>query len=298
MLIDKIEELDRALYKAFGDLHENKSHLCGNEQEVAERLIAVYKRDYELLNAEEFIDVDKKIEELKIKRSKELEAVKLERERLSAEIERERAILFEQLAMQRDKELEAVKLEHEKLMAEIAGERTKIEQELETLNTVIKEEWKVKREEMTPKDLPKKWWQRHARPNYAKELAEKAADIELDEYFDEREQAIKDKDEGRKDFKALLEEILPQPKLPHRRKKWRKQLEALALIFGRKELTRKEAEEHIQSIIREADEEDNPAKAFEEPKNGTETPETDEAEEESKQKNKPAEGKEKHKKRG
>lgn len=54
MLIDKIKELDENLYKAFGELHENKSHLLGHENDVAECLIELYKLDYAIIRGKLF----------------------------------------------------------------------------------------------------------------------------------------------------------------------------------------------------------------------------------------------------
>ncbi|MDE6597251.1 MAG: hypothetical protein K2K60_01255 [Clostridia bacterium] len=67
MLIDKIDELNKALYKAFGELHENKGHINKPEHQegIANNIYALYMLDYKLIRGT-LTEEDKLADELDI----------------------------------------------------------------------------------------------------------------------------------------------------------------------------------------------------------------------------------------
>ncbi len=68
MLIDKIDELNKTLYKAFGELHENKGHINNPEHQegIANNIYALYMLDYKLIRGT-LTDKDKLADELDIR---------------------------------------------------------------------------------------------------------------------------------------------------------------------------------------------------------------------------------------
>lgn len=67
MLIDKIDELNKELYKAFGELHENKGHINNPEHQegIANNIYALYMLDFKLIRGT-LTDEDKLADELDI----------------------------------------------------------------------------------------------------------------------------------------------------------------------------------------------------------------------------------------
>ena len=204
--VDKLHELQKRFYAVCGELFKY-AEFVGEPMYnlMLEHYFAQYKREYELMNAEEFIEVDKMIEELKIERDKELEAVKLERDRQRLEllilrdktleeIKLERDKLSEELAIVRDREYEAVKLEHTELMAEIARKKEKLNNEIEILAETALLEAQIK----TDRIIPQCWRRFHIGrlhfgkicKNEAMQYAEESAGIEISQYLAMREQAI------------------------------------------------------------------------------------------------------------
>ena len=118
--ISKVHKLQQRFYKVCGELYKNVEFIGEPMYNLMlEHYFAQYKREYELMNAAEFIDVDKHIEALKAERDRELEAVKLERDKQKKllDITREREIkalelektkLAEELITIREKELEEI----------------------------------------------------------------------------------------------------------------------------------------------------------------------------------------------
>ncbi len=226
--ISKVHNLQKRFYEVCGELFKYMEFVGEPMYNLMlEHYFTQYKREYDLMNAAEFIEVDKKIEELKIERDKELEAVKLARdtqkielliasdkaieeikldrekqkkllemarEREIKEIDLERAKLSEELATIREKELEAVKLEHASLTAEIERKREKLNNEIYILWETVQREARIKAYRITPQ-----LWRRFnigrlhfgkVYKNEAMQYVEAAASIEAEEYLTEREQAI------------------------------------------------------------------------------------------------------------
>lgn len=136
MLIDRIKELNDSLYRALGELAENRSHV--NEEahltEIENNIFELYKMDYALIRGS-LAGIDNQVLELGLKKYK-----------TDCEYEIQKAIV-----------------------TELSAEKKSI---------------------LVPADLPKRWWQRRARPNTAKILAERELDIDVSEYYDGREKEI------------------------------------------------------------------------------------------------------------
>ena len=232
--VSKVHKLQQRFYKVCGELYKYLEYVGAPMYKLMlEHYFEQYKREYELMNAEEFIEVDKKIEELKAERDRELEAVKLlrdkqkidlemVREREVKAIELEKAKLTEQLAMQRERELEAVKLEHKALTAEIERKREKLNNEIDILwNTAVLEA-QIK----TSRIIPQSWRRFHIFgwhfgkicKNEAMEYAEISANNEIEAYLATRAQEISEESDE--------EEISgPEPLSRREYKRWQKQFE-------------------------------------------------------------------------
>lgn len=252
-LTQKLDELHDAYYRRFWKLEQNSDALPAPAVKfMQDVLYKQYVRDYELLMGEYGIETDKKIEELKI---------------------------------ERDKEIEAVKLEHEKLTAGIEEKRTAQNNEISLAAAVADKEHKMKLDEVVPDDLPKRWWQRKPRPNYAKRLAMQEVGIIVEDYFAKREQEIAMLEDRPAEIEALLKESLPCPRGRRARRRWEEEIAIVAATLERKLRCQEEAREQLGEAIRAADEA-TPAETFEEPQDNSEQQETPEQEEPAKPKRK------------
>lgn len=204
--ISKVHKLQQRFFKVCGELFEYMEYIGEPMYNLMlEHYFVQYKREYDLMNAAEFIEVDRQIEQLKIERDKELEAVKLERdknkklldmqrEKEIKEIDLERAKLSETLATIRERELEAVKLEHKELTAEIERKREKLNNEIEILAETAYLEARIKADRIIPN-----FWRRfhigklsfgRVCKNEAMQYAEQAASNEINEYLTMRAQEV------------------------------------------------------------------------------------------------------------
>ncbi len=240
--IDKLDELNEAYYKRFCDLKENFSLLPVEAYKaIAAAITKQYERDYKLLDGEEGLDTDKHIEELEKERAEQLGELQLIREKCIEEINAEREKELKEIENAREKQREEIEVEHTKalkelkltktkLLGEIEAQRFKQEEELKLLKAVVEAENTVKRATVIPKDLPRRWWQRYARPNYAKQLVEQVAEMDIDKYYDDREAEIVQREaeeEGVGYYITELLEELPRPRGRRARKKWSKGLDIL-----------------------------------------------------------------------
>lgn len=212
MLIDKIEELNSKLYRAFGDLKEHAGHLGDKKTEVVGNyLMELYERDFELIRGT-LTETDVEIGNLKNARTKALMGVK--------------------------------------------AEEKKLEQEEQIQADVIEEQFAIRRAQLVPADLPKRWWQRFARPNKAKELAVNEAILEVRDYFGEREARLRVKAEQQagevsSQAEAIYGELLSLFKKPRfrgvkaevKRAEWiealHKKAETIAVAISRRESAEK-----------------------------------------------------------
>lgn len=231
--IDKLHKLQVRFYEICGELGEHIEDVGEPMYNLMlQHYFDQYKREYELMNASEFIEADKQIEELKAERDRELEEVKLLRDTQKKQLEmvREEAIksldlqkarLSEELAMQREKELEEVKLEHEQLTAEIARKREKINNDIEILYETAVLEGQIKISRITPQSWRRchigKWHFGKVIKNEAMQYAEIAANKEIEEYLARRAEQLTD---------ILGEDVQEAEPLSEREyKRWEKRFE-------------------------------------------------------------------------
>lgn len=240
--IDKLDALNEAYYKRFCDLKENLSLLPVEAYKaISAALTKQYERDYKLLDGEEGLNTDKQIEALEKDRAEQLENLKLIREKCIEEINATREKELKEIENAREKQLEEIEVEHTKavkeikltkakLLGDIEAQRFKQDEELKLLKAVVTAENAVKRATVIPADLPQRWWQRYARPNYAKQLVQRVAEMDIDVYYDGREAEIirrEAAEAGAGSYIAALLEELPCPRSRRARKKWYKELEDL-----------------------------------------------------------------------
>lgn len=236
-LTKKLDSLNEEYYKKFWGLEQNRDAVPAPAfKYIQEVLYKQYVRDYELLMGEYGIETDKQIEELKIKR---------------------------------DKVLGKITLQYEKQAAALARAKDKLEKESALAAAIANAEHKMKLTQVVPDDLPKHWWQRWARPNYAKVLAQREVDIDVQEYFGEKENSIAELENRPAEIEELLREKIQCPRGRRARKRWEEDIAATAVILERKLRRREEAQEQLEEIIRAADEATN-VEAFEEPQDNTE----------------------------
>ncbi len=230
-LTQKLDGLNDEYYKRFYKLDENRDALAPVIKYMEEALSKQYMRDYELLMGEYGIETDKQIEELKIRR---------------------------------DKALGKITLQYEKQAAATARAKDKLDKESALAAAVANAEHKMKLDKIVPGDLPKRWWQRYARPNYAKVLAMREVDIEVKEYLGEKENSIAELENRPAAIEELLKEKLPCPRGRRARKRWEEEIATTAEILERKFRQREQLQEELDELIRAADEATS-AETFEEP---------------------------------
>lgn len=238
-LTTKLDELDEAYYKRFCKLKENFSLLPADQYEaMASDIKKQYDRDYKLLDGEQGINIDKQIEQLEKERAETLENLKLIREKAIEEMTTTREIELKKIEHAREKQLEELELEHTKAIKELNLERDKVlsdieeqrfkqAQELDLQKTVAKAENDIKRETVVPQDLPRRRWQRYARPNYAKELVKRIAEIEIDNYYDKRESELAQLESTPESYIGDLLSALPEPRGKRAREKWQTEIDKL-----------------------------------------------------------------------
>ena len=184
--------------KKFDTLKQGESVLTPEAYSaMAENLLKEYNREYSLNDGDEGLISDKKVETL---------------------------------GTQCDKELRELKLKHKRINAELKLQSDKLDYETELQSKIAAAKAELLMNELVPADLPKRWWQRRARPNYAKKLMLRELSVEINDYFTDREQEI-EKLEGKyleTDIAELLMSNLPQPKSKRARKKYKESIGKLA----------------------------------------------------------------------
>lgn len=238
-LTTKLDELDQAYYKRFSKLKENFPLLPADQYEaMAADIEKQYTRDYKLMDGEQGIAVDEQIEQLEKERAEKLEELKLIREKAIEEMTTTREIelkkiaharekLIEELELEHTKAIKELKLERDKTLSDIEAQRFKLSQELDLQKAVAKAENDIKRKTVVPQDLPRRWWQRYARPNYGKELVERAAEIEIDNYYDKRESELARLENAQGSYIGDLLNALPAPRGKRAREKWQTEIDKL-----------------------------------------------------------------------
>ena len=193
---NKNSNLYEEYIKKFDQLKEGESVLTPEAYlAMAANLLKEYNRDYAKNDGDDGIESDKQVETLGTRSDKELKELKLERKRINAELK-----------------LQSDKLDYEtELQSKIAAAKAELLMS-----------------ELVPADLPKRWWQRRPRPNYAKQLMLRELAVQIDDYFTDREQEI-EKLEGRNaDIAGLLMSNLVAPRGKRARKKYEENIRKLA----------------------------------------------------------------------
>ena len=135
---------------------------------------------------------------------------------------------MELLGTRGDKELKELKLERKRINAELKLQSDKLDYETELQSRIAAAKAELLMSELVPADLPKRWWQRRPRPNYAKQLMLRELSVEINDYFTDREQEI-EKLEGRNaDIAELLMSNLTAPKGKRARRKYEENIRKLA----------------------------------------------------------------------
>lgn len=137
----------------------------------------------------------------------------------------------ETLGTQYDKELKELKLEHRRINAALKLKSDKLDYETELQSRIAAAKAEMLMNELVPADLPKRWWQRTPRPNYAKQLMLRELSVEIDEYFAAREQEIEKLEGKYADIVGLLTRILPAPKGKRAKKKHEERIQQLTLYI-------------------------------------------------------------------
>lgn len=187
--------------KKFDTLKQGESVLTPEAYTaMAANLLKEYNREYAQNDGAEGIDSDKQVELLGTRCDKELKELQLERRRINAELK-----------------LQSDKFDYEcELQSRIAAAKAEL-----LMN------------ELVPADLPKRWWQRRARPNYAKKLMLRELSVEIDDYFTDREREIEKLEDKHldEDILGLLNAWLPAPKGKRSRQKHEERIKQLALYI-------------------------------------------------------------------
>lgn len=237
--VEKLDRLNQEYYKRFWELKDNKTALSAEQYHKMEEILHKhYMREYELLDGETGIETDKQIERLKMQRDSELEAISLQHERQLSDIEREK---------------EALRLERQKQLSEIRREEDALHMDLELAHDIAVQKNLLKREAVLPGELPKRWWQRHARPNRAKVLALQEVNIRVAEYFAEREDELEQLAGNAAETEELLSTLIPCPRGRRARRQWRQSIEAAAAELEHRLHHRVEAAAQLRAMIAAAD---------------------------------------------
>lgn len=274
--ISKVHKLQKRFFEVCGELFKYMEFIGEPMYNLMlEHYFAQYKREYELMNSAEFIEVDKYIEQLKIERDREIESVKLERDKQKKQldilrdkelkqIDLEKAKLYEELAIIRERELEAIRLEHKEQTAEIVRKKEKLDNEIEILAQTVYLEAKIKASRIIPQT-----WRRfrffklafgRVCKNEAMIYAEQSAFNEINDYLVMRAQEVmpySDTEEGEEPENEDAE-CEPHQMTKREYKRWQKEFEKQL----RKE--REEAQARIEKIMQEEEKPKHEADEIEE----------------------------------
>lgn len=264
-MLDEFQELTKKFIDAYWDIKENEQALPVDQREnMRVALLEQFNREYAILSGQDGLEQERK------KAAFELELAEIE------ELKRLRAAEI----------AEEYRIKHVELTAQTELKKIAIEAEQNTKSAILKKEAEIQRdtaieclnvkaEEMIPGDLPKRWWQRWARPNQAKELAYKKTDLELAGYFAEREgeiELLSAKNSGADDVLAValkeqiyeaLAGVRKMPRSKKKREKYEKKIQKQTdeLYMAFKRLTEAQAQEDwqkteadkLEDVIKQAD---------------------------------------------
>lgn len=198
---NKNSNLYEEYIKKFDMLKEGESVLTPEAYlAMAANLLKEYNRDYAKNDGDDGIESDKQVELLGTRCDKELKELKLERRRINAELK-----------------LQSDKLDYEtELQSRIAAAKAELLMS-----------------ELVPADLPKRWWQRRPRPNYAKQLMLRELAVQINDYFTDREREVMQLEDKHldDDILGLLNAWLPSPKGKRAKKKHEERIQQLALYI-------------------------------------------------------------------
>lgn len=186
-----------------------------------------------------------------------------------AQYEKAQEVLFKQYEREYNLLNDTEGLELDKQLAELALLRDKQETEIEIQEKTSDQEQKEKKERLIPNDLPRRWWQFRARPNYAKQLAAEEVQLEVDMYFGKRESEL-EQVQGRYDELAeriygIIEGVIPKPCGKRAVAAMEEGMRCAAKLLGDILLPRVLINEEFEAAIRAADKAE-PAEAFAEPR--------------------------------
>ena len=160
--IQNIVKLQKKIYAACDDLDEHAEAIGESMfNAMLRHFDEQYLREFEITNAQKLLDVDKNIEELKIRRIKELAAISDEktklqneldelREQQKREFELEKDKTIKEFEILRTKELGEIELEHQRVKAEISRRRQELETDAEVLMQTLERELSFKAETIIP----------------------------------------------------------------------------------------------------------------------------------------------------
>lgn len=195
----------------------------------------------------------------------------------------------------------------EKEIAELKRAYDKQTLELEVLQKTAEKAAEIKRREIIPDTRKKRFmlfWQKET-PNYALQLTEEAAQIEINDYLDELELHVDGK--TGKTAEAIYERLkdsVPRPHSRRKREEQEQQLRKLAQTLAHA-LTQSRAQEQLEEILKKADSgnaldepqddkqpDNNPEPPTTATETGTEPPKPGKPEQTDEPGKKPTEGKE------
>lgn len=174
---NKVEEFEtisntvKLQKKVFAACEDLDGHAESIGEEIFNSMLAhhyeQYLREYEKMNAEKLLDVDKKIAEFNIRRDKELAEIKelqakqaheLEelRKQREREFELEKAKTEKEFEIQKTKELGEIQLEHDRVRADIARRRQALAADVQVLADTLERELTVKMDRIMPGIKPRR----------------------------------------------------------------------------------------------------------------------------------------------
>ena len=156
-------------------------------------------------------------------------------------------------------------LKLDKQIAELSLQREKQTTEIYIQQQTAAAEQQIKKDVLIPADLPLRWWQRRARPNYAKQLAAEEAQIDIDKYFEMREDKLAKLQQAETATRIYetLSAGLTMPRSKRKRRVLEEQLHELAQVLCHT-LTVTQTQAQLAAALQAADEAD-PAETFAEP---------------------------------
>lgn len=182
--------------------------------------------------------------------------------------EKAQEVLFKQYEREYNLLNDTEGLQLDMQLAELALLRDKQETEILIQQKTADQEQKEKKDRLIPNDLPRRWWQLRARPNYAKQLAAEEVQLEVDKYFGKRESEL-EQVQGRyielaERIYGIMEGVIPKPRGKRAVAAMEEGLRGAAKLLGDILLPRVLVNEEFEAAISAADNAE-PAEAFTEP---------------------------------